>query len=116
MKLTCLHDEADIPADADICLQMREQDVVKLDAICREQGNTLVAVRSYGLMGILRVGAANAPCHALGLCMTGVPRRRPLLCSREVAELGQVLRSQHMGCEAGPAKHSLFCAKEALET
>ena len=37
---------------------MREQDLVKLEAICREQGKKLVAVRSYGLVGSLRVSCA----------------------------------------------------------
>eukprot|EP00967_Tisochrysis_lutea_P107702 scaffold166355_cov18-Tisochrysis_lutea.AAC.1 len=35
-------------------VQMREQEMVKLDEICREQKITLVAVRSYGLVGLLR--------------------------------------------------------------
>ncbi|KAF5837956.1 hypothetical protein DUNSADRAFT_3617 [Dunaliella salina] len=37
-----------------VATQMREQELVKLDEICREQKITLVAVRSYGLMGLLR--------------------------------------------------------------
>jgi len=37
---------------------MREQDVLKLEAICRDMKVTLVIVRSYGLMGMLRVRAA----------------------------------------------------------
>lgn len=38
------------------CLQMREPELIKLDEICREHRVLLVAVRSYGLMGMLRVG------------------------------------------------------------
>jgi len=37
---------------------MREEELVKLDEICREHKNTLVVARSYGLMGLVRVSLA----------------------------------------------------------
>lgn len=40
--------------------QMREAELLKLDEICRPAGVTLVAVRSYGLMGLLRVRGKSA--------------------------------------------------------
>lgn len=37
------------------CLQMREQQLLELDALCRSKGVKLLVVRSYGLMGYMRV-------------------------------------------------------------
>lgn len=34
---------------------MREQQLVELDALCRSKGIKLLIVRSYGLMGYMRV-------------------------------------------------------------
>lgn len=36
-------------------LQLAEADAVKLDEICREHGLKLILIRSYGLVGYLRV-------------------------------------------------------------
>mmetsp|Transcript_21156 Transcript_21156/g.58704 ORF Transcript_21156/g.58704 Transcript_21156/m.58704 type:complete len:539 (-) Transcript_21156:37-1653(-) len=38
-----------------VATQMREQDVAKLDALCREGGVKLLIARSYGLMGYIRI-------------------------------------------------------------
>lgn len=35
--------------------QMREQQLLELDALCRSKGIKLLIVRSYGLMGYMRV-------------------------------------------------------------
>ena len=42
-------------------MQMREPDLLKLDAVCRGQGVTLLVVRSFGLMGLLRVSESFLP-------------------------------------------------------
>ena len=47
-------------AIAAAALQMMEQDLVKLEALCRGKGTQLVAVRSYGLIGSLRVRTCGA--------------------------------------------------------
>lgn len=41
---------------------MRESDLLKLEAICRAAGVTLLVVRSYGLVGTMR---ASAPQHCV---------------------------------------------------
>jgi hypothetical protein len=41
-------------------LQMREQQLLELDALCRFKGIKLLIVRSYGLMGYMRVSHAPA--------------------------------------------------------
>lgn len=48
-------------------LQLREPDVLKLEAICRQHGIILLTVRSYGLMGMLRVRAWGLWCSVKGL-------------------------------------------------
>ncbi len=40
---------------------MREPEVLKLDALCREFNVILLVVRSYGLAGVLRVRPFNGP-------------------------------------------------------
>ena len=37
-------------------LQMREQDLIRLDKVCRGYHVPLLIARSYGLVGYLRVG------------------------------------------------------------
>jgi hypothetical protein len=34
---------------------MPEQQLLKLDGLCRQQGTKLLVVRAYGLMGYMRV-------------------------------------------------------------
>ncbi|XP_013603980.1 PREDICTED: NEDD8-activating enzyme E1 regulatory subunit-like [Brassica oleracea var. oleracea] len=44
-----------------IATQLVEDSMVKLDRICREENNKLVFVRSYGLVGIVRVSIKIIP-------------------------------------------------------
>lgn len=38
-----------------VILQMQEQQLLRLDELCRNKGVKLLAARSYGLMGYMRV-------------------------------------------------------------
>jgi len=48
-----------------LATQMREPDLLKLDALCRQNGVALLIVRSYGLMGYLRI---SVPEHRVEDC------------------------------------------------
>lgn len=63
-------------------VQLSETDAVSLDAICREYGVKLIVLRSYGLLGYLRVrGAYNNGCSGLLVCTCSlVALRRAPLC------------------------------------
>lgn len=41
---------------------MREQQLLELDVLCRSRGITLLIVRSYGLMGYMRVSHGGVRC------------------------------------------------------
>jgi len=41
---------------------MRESDLLRLEAVCRAAGATLLAVRSYGLVGTMRACLGGAHC------------------------------------------------------
>ena len=56
-------------------MQMREQDLMQLDTICRKCKVPLLIARSYGLVGYLRVGHKHSLCGipcCMGLLVTHI--------------------------------------------